>query len=130
MGMRSRPLSPHLFIYRFEWTMLLSITHRITGVGLAVAGVLLFWWLMALAVGPASFSIVQAILAHWIGRLMLLGWTWAMFYHLCNGIRHLCWDAGWGYEINTARNSGLLVFGSSILLTLISWMAVYAVRGA
>jgi succinate dehydrogenase / fumarate reductase cytochrome b subunit len=130
MGMRSRPLSPHLFIYRFEWTMLLSITHRITGVGLAVAGVLLFWWLMALAIGPAYFSIVQAILAHWIGRLMLLGWTWAMFYHLCNGIRHLCWDAGWGYELNTARNSGLLVFGSSILLTLISWMAVYAVRGA
>jgi succinate dehydrogenase / fumarate reductase cytochrome b subunit len=117
-------------IYRFEWTMLLSITHRITGVGLAVAGVLLFWWLMALAIGPAYFSIVQAILAHWIGRLMLLGWTWAMFYHLCNGIRHLCWDAGWGYELNTARNSGLLVFGSSILLTLISWMAVYAVRGA
>ena len=130
MGMRSRPLSPHLFIYRFEWTMLLSITHRITGVGLAVAGVLLFWWLMALAIGPAYFSIVQAILAHWIGRLMLLGWTWAMFYHLCNGIRHLCWDAGWGFEINTARNTGLFVLVSSILLTLISWMAVYAVRGA
>ena len=61
---------------------------------------------------------------------MLLGWTWAMFYHLCNGIRHLCWDAGWGFEINTARNTGLLVLVSSILLTLISWMAVYAMRGA
>jgi succinate dehydrogenase / fumarate reductase cytochrome b subunit len=117
-------------VYRFEWTMLLSITHRITGVGLAVGGVLLFWWLMALAIGPAYFSFVQAILAHWIGRLMLLGWTWAMFYHLCNGIRHLCWDAGWGFEINTARNTGLLVLVSSILLTLISWMAVYAMRGA
>jgi succinate dehydrogenase / fumarate reductase cytochrome b subunit len=117
-------------IYRFEWTMLLSITHRITGVGLTVGGVLLFWWLMALAISPGYFEFVQAILAHWIGRLLLLGWTWAMFYHLCNGIRHLCWDAGWGYELKTARNSGLLVLATSILLTLISWMAVYAMRGA
>lgn len=110
--------------------MLLSITHRITGVGLALGGVLLVWWLMALASGPEYFAIVQAILAHWIGRLLLLGWTWAMFYHLCNGIRHLCWDAGWGYEINTARNTGLLVLAASILLTLASWMAIYAARGA
>lgn len=130
MGTRSRPLSPHLMIYRFEWTMLLSITHRITGVGLAVGGVLLFWWLMALAIGPGYFSFVQAILAHWIGRLLLFGWTWAMFYHLCNGIRHLCWDAGWGFEINTARNTGLLVLVSSILLTLVSWVGIYAMRGA
>jgi len=130
MGTRSRPLSPHLQVYRFEWTMLFSITHRITGVGLALGGVLLVWWLMALATGPEYFSFVQAILAHWIGRLMLLGWTWAMFYHLCNGIRHLCWDAGWGFEINAARNSGLLVLASSIVLTVVSWMAIYAMRGA
>ena len=128
MGPRSRPLSPHLQVYRFEWTMLLSITHRITGVGLAVGGVLLFWWLLALAVGPAYFSVVQAILSSWIGRLLLLGWTWAMFYHLCNGIRHLCWDIGWGFDIKTARNSGLLVLVGSILLTLASWMAIYAMR--
>ncbi|MCK4867174.1 MAG: succinate dehydrogenase, cytochrome b556 subunit, partial [Alphaproteobacteria bacterium] len=127
---RSRPLSPHLQVYRLQWTMLLSITHRITGVGLTVAGVLLFWWLMALASGPEYFALVQALLASTIGRLMLLGWTWAMFYHLCNGIRHLCWDAGWGFELDTARNTGLLVLAGSILLTVGSWMAIYAMRGA
>ena len=130
MGTRSRPLSPHLMIYRFEWTMLLSITHRITGVGLAMGGVLLVWWLMALASGPEYFAFVLALLASTIGRLMLLGWTWAMFYHLCNGIRHLCWDAGWGFELDTARNTGLLVLAGSILLTVGSWMAIYAMRGA
>jgi succinate dehydrogenase / fumarate reductase cytochrome b subunit len=110
--------------------MLLSITHRITGVGLAMGGVLLVWWLMALASGPEYFALVQALLASSIGRLMLLGWTWAMFYHLCNGIRHLCWDAGWGFELDTARNTGLLVLAGSILLTVGSWMAIYAMRGA
>ncbi len=130
MGTRSRPLSPHLQVYRFQWTMLLSITHRITGVGLAMGGVLLVWWLMALASGPEYFAFVQALLASTIGRLMLLGWTWAMFYHLCNGIRHLCWDAGWGFELDTARNTGLLVLVGSILLTVGSWMAIYAMRGA
>ncbi|MBE9555961.1 MAG: succinate dehydrogenase, cytochrome b556 subunit [Proteobacteria bacterium] len=130
MGTRSRPLSPHLQVYRLQWTMLLSITHRITGVGLAMGGVLLVWWLMALASGPEYFAFVQALLASTIGRLMLLGWTWAMFYHLCNGIRHLCWDAGWGFELDTARNTGLFVLAGSILLTVGSWMAIYAMRGA
>lgn len=129
MATHPRPLSPHLQVYRFQWTMLLSITHRITGVGLAVGGVLLVWWLLALAIGPAYFEVVQAILAHWIGRLLLLGWTWAMFYHLCNGIRHLCWDAGWGFDVTTSRNTGWLVLAGSILLTVASWMAIYAVRG-
>lgn len=109
--------------------MALSITHRITGVGLALGGVVLVWWLMSLAIGPAYFEVVQAILAHWIGRLLLLGWTWAMFFHLCAGIRHLVWDAGWGFELKTARNSGMLVLVGSILLTLVSWIAIYAARG-
>jgi succinate dehydrogenase / fumarate reductase cytochrome b subunit len=129
MATHPRPLSPHLQVYRFQWTMLLSITHRITGVGLAAGGLLLVWWLLALAIGPAYFEVVQAILAHWIGRLLLLGWTWAMFYHLCNGIRHLCWDAGWGFGVTTSRNTGLIVLAGSILLTLVSWLAIYAVRG-
>lgn len=130
MSKRSRPLSPHLMVYRFEWTMLLSITHRITGVGLAAGSLLLVWWLLALAVGPEYFALAQSILGSWIGRLLLLGWTWALFYHFCNGIRHLCWDAGWGYEIDTARNSGLAVVAGSILLTLIFWVAAYMLRGA
>ena len=130
MGTRSRPLSPHLQVYRFEWTMLLSITHRITGVGLAVGSILLVWWLTALAVGPEYFATAQAIMGSWIGRLMLLGWSWALFYHFCNGIRHLCWDAGWGYEIETARNSGFAVAACSVLMTLIFWGAIYVMRGA
>ncbi len=110
--------------------MLLSITHRITGVGLAAGSILLVWWLIALAIGPGYFAMAQGMLSSWLGRLLLLGWTWAMFYHLCNGIRHLCWDAGWGLDIRTARNSGLAVVAGSVLLTLIFWGAIYMLRGA
>lgn len=129
MGNRSRPLSPHLQVYRFEWTMLLSITHRFTGVGLALGSVLLVWWLLALANGPGSFALAQSVMGSWIGRLVLLGFTWALFYHFCNGIRHLFWDAGRGFELDAARNSGIAVIAGSVLLTLIFWGAVYALRG-
>lgn len=130
MGNRARPLSPHLQVYRFQWTMLLSITHRITGVGLALGSVLLVWWLLALATGPGYFNFVQSIMASWVGRLVLFGFTWALFYHFCNGIRHLFWDAGWGFELDTARNSGIAVVAGSVLLTLILWAAAYAMGGA
>ena len=110
--------------------MLLSITHRITGVGLALGSALLVWWLTALAAGPDYFAMVQTIMGSWIGRLLLLAWTWALFYHFCNGIRHLCWDAGWGFELDTARNSGLAMVAGSVLLTLIFWGATYMMRGA
>ncbi len=110
--------------------MLLSITHRITGVGLAAGSILLVWWLTALAIGPEYFATAQSIMGSWIGRLLLLGWSWALFFHFCNGIRHLCWDAGWGYEIDTARKTGLSVVAGSILLTLVFWGATYLIRGA
>ena len=130
MTSQNRPLSPHLQVYRPQITSILSILHRFTGIALVVGTLLLVYWLVATASGAGAYEVAQGLIGSIIGRLMLFGWTFALFYHLCNGIRHLCWDAGWGYELNTARNSGLLVFGSSILLTLISWMAVYAVRGA
>jgi len=130
MGKRSRPLSPHLQIYRFQWTMLFSITHRITGVGLAAGTFLLVWWLSALAIGPDAFAIAQHVMGSWIGRLLLLGWTWAFFYHFSNGIRHLCWDAGWGFDLDTARGSAMAVAGASVVLTLAFWIAVYFLRGA
>lgn len=123
--MRSRPLSPHLQVYRFQWPMALSILHRITGVALAVGSLLLVWWLMALAIGPEYFAMAHGVMGSWVGRLLLLGWTWATFYHFCNGVRHLCWDAGWGFDIDTARNTGLLVAVSSILLTVAFWGAAY-----
>lgn len=129
MSTRSRPLSPHLQVYRLQWTMLFSITHRITGVGLALGTVLVVWWLAALAVGPAYFAAVQSILGSWIGRLLIFGWTWAAFYHLCNGIRHLFWDMGRGFEIPSARASGMTVAAMSVVLTLVAWSLAYALRG-
>ena len=108
--------------------MALSILHRITGVALAVGSLLLVWWLMALAIGPDYFAMAHGVMGSWVGRLLLLGWTWALFYHFCNGIRHLCWDAGWGFDIDTARNTGLLVAVSSILLTVAFWGAAYLLR--
>lgn len=129
MTTHSRPLSPHLQVYRFQWTMALSIVHRITGAGLAVGTILLVWWLLALAAGPDYYAYVQGLLGTWLGRLLLFGWSWALFYHLCNGIRHLVWDAGYGFEIETAQRSGLIVVGATVLLTLLSWVAGYIMMG-
>ena len=97
--------------------------------GLAGGVIVLVWWLIALAIGPEYFAYTQALLGSWVGRLLLLGWTWATFYHLCNGIRHLCWDGGWGFELSTARNSGIVVVILSVLLTLAAWIIAYAARG-
>ncbi len=129
MTTHSRPLSPHLQVYRFQWTMALSIVHRITGAGLAVGTILLVWWLLALAAGPDYYAYVQGLLGTWLGRLLLFGWSWALFYHLCNGIRHLCWDAVWGFEIRTAFVSGMLVAAASIVLTLLAWSIAYGLLG-
>ena len=117
----ARPLSPHLQVYRPQLTSVLSITHRTTGVALAVGTLLLVWWLLAAATGPEQFAVVQGILGSSIGRLLLLGWSWALFYHLANGIRHLFWDAGRGLELKTAYRSGWLVVLASIALTLVTW---------
>ena len=126
MSSGNRPLSPHLQVYRFQWTMLLSISHRITGVGLALGTLLLVYWLAAAAAGPEAFATAQAIVGSFIGRLFLFGWTFALFYHLCNGIRHLVWDAGYGFELDDAYRSGLAVIGASAVLTLFSWILGYA----
>lgn len=126
MSSSNRPLSPHLQVYRFQWTMLLSISHRITGVGLALGTLLLVYWLAAAAGGPESFATAQAIVGSFFGRLLLFGWTFALFYHLCNGIRHLVWDAGYGFELDTAYRSGLAVLGVSVALTLLSWILGYS----
>ena len=121
-----RPLSPHLQVYRFQWTMALSILHRITGVALAVGTLLLVWWLAAAASGPEAFATVQGFIGSILGLWLLFGWTLALFYHLCNGIRHLFWDAGYGFELDVAYRSGLAVLGASVALTLISWILGYS----
>lgn len=129
MSQIQRPLSPHLQVYKPQLTSVLSVTHRATGLVLVVGTLFLVWWLLAAASGPDAFSAAQTFWSSWIGRLLLLGWTYALFYHLCNGIRHLCWDAGWGFDLRTAYRSGWAVVVASVALTLIAWIAGYMVRG-
>lgn len=126
MTTSNRPLSPHLQVYRPQITSMLSILHRLTGVALAFGTLLLTYWLIAAASGPAAFADAQNLIGSWVGRLLLFGWSFALFYHLCNGIRHLAWDAGVGFELDTAYRSGLVVLGASAALTLLSWILGYS----
>jgi succinate dehydrogenase / fumarate reductase cytochrome b subunit len=118
-----RPLSPHLQIYRPQLTSVLSITHRATGVALSVGTLLLVWWLVAAANGPDSYDTVQRFLGSWIGLVLLFGWSLALFYHLCNGLRHLWWDTGRGLDLPSVYASGWAVLAATGLLTAIAWIA-------
>lgn len=126
---RQRPLSPHLQIYRPQITSVLSITHRITGVALAAGTLLLTWWLAAAASGDAAFSVASAFIGSWFGMLMLFGWSMALFYHLANGIRHLFWDAGYGFDLPTAEKSGYAVLAFTLVATAAAWLIGLAVLG-
>jgi succinate dehydrogenase / fumarate reductase, cytochrome b subunit len=120
--MPARPLSPHLTVYRFAYTMTLSILHRMTGVALAVGLLLLSCWLMAAAQGPATYARVTSVLSHGPFQLVLGAWLVAYVYHLGAGIRHLNWDLGRGFEKAQARRSGrLLVVG----VVLVSGVLLY-----
>ncbi len=127
MAQDARPLSPHLQVYRPQITMVLSILHRLTGVALGLGGLARVSGLAAAAAGPRAFAQAQAIAGSWLGWLVLLGFTWALFYHLCNGIRHLFWDVGLGYELPTARLTGWCALLASLALTIAAW--VFAVLG-
>ena len=130
MAQDDRPLSPHLQVYRPQFTSVLSILHRITGVALGLGAVALVAWLAALASGPECFAVARTIAQSWLGCLVLLGFTWALFYHLCNGIRHLFWDIGMGFELETARLSGYGVVVASIVLTALAWLVGLLGSGA
>jgi succinate dehydrogenase / fumarate reductase cytochrome b subunit len=127
MAEADRPLSPHLQIYRWYFTMALSIAHRASGVALAIGTVLLTWWLVALASGPSYFAVVQAFMDNILGALVLFGYTFVIFFHLGNGIRHLAWDVGWGYEKAQAQQTGMAVIGAAALLTVLTWIGVLAI---
>jgi succinate dehydrogenase / fumarate reductase cytochrome b subunit len=129
MSTGSRPLSPHLQVYKPQITSVLSILHRITGVALTIGTLLLVWWLAAAAAGPGPFATVQSVIGSWIGLLLLLGWSWALFYHLCNGIRHLFWDSGRGFDMPTVIASGWVVVAASLLLTAVAWIIGCAAAG-
>ncbi len=121
-----RPLSPHLQIYRPQLTSVLSITHRASGLLLALGTVALVYWLVALAAGPQAYAEARALIGSLAGRLALLLWSLALFYHLCNGIRHLFWDAGYGFELGTVYRSGYAVLAATVLLTAIAWACALA----
>ncbi len=128
MAQSERPLSPHLQIYRWYLTMALSIGHRVTGIAMALGVLLLTWWLLALASGPEAFATVQAAMHSWFGVLVLFVYTFIVFFHLGNGVRHLVWDAGYGFDPTVAYQSGLAVLAFAGAATVLVWL-VLAVAG-
>jgi succinate dehydrogenase / fumarate reductase cytochrome b subunit len=124
MNNNDRPLSPHISIYRWPVTMVSSILHRATGIAMAAGFVLYVFWLAGAANGPDAYAEFEAAMGSTVGRVLLLGWSWAFFYHLANGIRHLVWDAGYGLEKGQATASAWFVIASSIVLTAALWMVV------
>ncbi|MDE0409467.1 MAG: succinate dehydrogenase, cytochrome b556 subunit [Alphaproteobacteria bacterium] len=122
MASDNRPLSPHLQIYRPQLTSMLSIAHRGAGIALGVGAAFFAWWLLAAASGPDAYGIAQAFFGSIVGIVVLAGFTFALFYHLCNGIRHLFWDAGMGLELDQAYRSGWTVIAASIVLTAGAWV--------
>jgi succinate dehydrogenase / fumarate reductase cytochrome b subunit len=128
VGRGERPLSPHLQIYRPQWTWVPSIMHRITGVGLAIGGVMVVWWFTAAAVGGRDyFVLVDGLITSWLGHVVLLGLTWSLAYHFLNGIRHLVWDVGFGFEIPTAERSAQGAVIGSAVLTVVFWLVTWIV---
>jgi succinate dehydrogenase / fumarate reductase, cytochrome b subunit len=122
-----RPLSPFMFPvwYRFQITSALSILHRLTGIALSVGSILLAWWLVAVAAGGDLFAATHAFIASPIGVLLLFLWSFAFFYHLCNGIRHLAWDAGYGFELRQAFLGSYAVLAATVVLTILAWLPVW-----
>jgi succinate dehydrogenase / fumarate reductase cytochrome b subunit len=124
MRSADRPISPHLQIYRWQLTSVLSILHRFAGLVLSIGAIILVWWLIAAATGSEAFDLVSGFLASWLGFLVLFGWSVALFYHLCNGVRHLVWDTGHGLDLKSTYLGGWLVVGGTAAMTLIAWSAV------
>ena len=122
MNDSKNPLSPHLQIYRWHISSLLSITHRISGVINLLALILIFFWLLGLSFGESNYELFLLIINSFFGKFILIGFTWSMSFHILSGIRHLAWDLGYGFEIKTANISGIIVIISSLALTIIFWL--------
>ena len=124
----SRPLSPHLQVYRPMLSTAMSIFHRITGVALSAGMILLVWWFTSAASSDYYFNFVNGVFAHWLGRLVLFGFTWALMHHILGGLRHLLWDTGRGFELNKVEWLARANLIGSIVLTLLLWIIAYGVR--
>lgn len=121
MSNSGRPTSPHMSVYRWPITMTLSILHRMTGVALAVGLIAYVAWLMAAAGSNIDYRQFVDLMQTPLGRIALVGWSFAFFFHLCNGVRHLFWDSGRGFEISQANRSAWMVVVGSVVLTLLYW---------
>ncbi|HET7663099.1 MAG TPA: succinate dehydrogenase, cytochrome b556 subunit [Rhodanobacteraceae bacterium] len=125
MAQTVRPLSPHLSVYRWQVQMVTSILHRATGIALSVGFLVVVWGLLALANSEAAWHTFTACAGSVIGIILLIGWTWSFFYHLCNGIRHLLQDGGMGYRIDQFVRSSWLSIIFSLILTIAAWVYVW-----
>ena len=122
MNDSKNPLSPHLQIYRWQISSLLSITHRITGILNLLGLIFISAWISSAGIGENLFEYFSVFLKSFIGKFILIGFTWSISYHLLSGIRHFFWDLGYGYEIKTVNISGVIVVVSSLLLTVFLWL--------
>lgn len=126
VGRVNRPLSPHLGIYKPQITSVMSAFHRITGVGNSLGAILVAWWFIAGATGQGAFDFINGFLTSWFGHLLLLGFTFSVCYHLCNGLRHLLWDAGYGFELDQVKTTGLMALAAAGLMAcglfLVGWL--------
>ncbi|HWU55684.1 MAG TPA: succinate dehydrogenase, cytochrome b556 subunit [Rhizomicrobium sp.] len=125
----TRPLSPHMTIYRWPVTMMTSITHRFTGVGLALGAVILAWWLVCISNGPEGWQKFHAVSDTPIGLLVLFGLTWSLIYHFLSGIRHLAWDLGYGFDKRVAERNSVIIFALSIVAALAVFAAAWTGQG-
>ena len=122
MNDSKNPLSPHLQIYRWSISSLLSITHRISGIINLTALILIFIWLLVLSFSESNYELFLLLINSFFGKFFLIGLTWSMSFHILSGIRHLAWDLGYGFEIKTANISGIIVIIFSLFLTVIFWL--------
>ena len=122
MNDSKNPLSPHIQIYRWHISSLLSITHRIAGVVNLISLILIFFWLVVLSFSENNYELFLILINSFFGKFILIGFTWSMIFHVLSGIRHLFWDLGYGFEIKTANISGAVVIISSLVSTIIFWL--------
>ena len=118
MAPNSRPLSPHLQVYKPQITSMMSIFHRISGIILAGGAMLLVIWLLSLARGPESYAVVQSFATCWAGQIIIFGWTFCFFYHLLNGLRHMVWDTGRGLSLGFASVSAYIILIAAVVLSV------------
>ena len=124
-----RPLSPHLTIYRWPVTMMTSITHRATGIALSVGMLILAWWLVSISNGPEGFESFHAVMDTPLGLLVLLGITWSLAFHFCNGVRHLAWDLGYGFSKEASRQGSIWVIAISAVIAVAIFAGVWSGHG-